>query len=286
MIEKTALKQTKEKKKTEKKAALIAVQSQTTEKTTSDVTSTQENDGSFGLSNVVCKDLDVSSPETLITTVNKYVTSEKLKKISNPKLFNTAITIAYLQTTSSAHESQWKDKYEKARKYIKEQINDESLEKELLKVSQKLVVEKTTNKVIREEKKNEKAAALTVLQKKITADTVKNVVSAQETDGSIKLNKAVSEQLDVSSDNIKSSVQTYAVSENLKKLPQKVWETAINLSFLGTSGSQQQDQVKEQQEKAKIYINQQVQDEKLREELLAASKKFVVEKSTKKIVAE
>ncbi|CAG8486360.1 2534_t:CDS:10, partial [Funneliformis caledonium] len=286
VIEKTALKQTKEKKNTEKKAALVTIQSKTNEETTKTVISTHdEKDGSFGLSEVVCKDLDVSSG-TLTTTAKKYVTSEKLKKIENPKVFNTAVTIAYLQTTSPAHESQWKEKYEKARKYIKEQINDETLEEELLKASQKLVVAKTTSKVIREEKKNEKAAALVVLQSKTTVDTVKDVVSAQKSDGSIKLNKVVSEQIDVSSDNITSSVQTYAVSDKLKKLPQDIWETAISLSFLGTSGSQHQDQVKEQQDKARKYLSQQLKDEKLEKELLDASTKFVVEKSTKKVVNE
>jgi len=285
VIEKTTLKNKSEKKKTEKIAALVAIQSKTTEKTTKTVVSSQQKDGSFELSDVISKDLDVSS-ETLITTTNRYITSEKLKKINNPKLFNTAVTIAYLQTTSSAYNSQWKDKYEAARKYIKEQINDESAEEELLKASKKFVIEKTTKKVIREEKKNEKAAALIAIQTKTTVDTVKGVVSTQQPDGSIKLGKAVSDQLDVSSDNITSSVQTYAVNDKLKKLPQNVWETAISLGFLGTSGSQHEDKVKEETEKARNYLSQQINDKKLEEELIAASKKFVTEKSAKKVVTE
>ncbi|CAI2169164.1 14482_t:CDS:2 [Funneliformis geosporum] len=246
VIEKTSL-QTKE-KNTEKRAALATIQLMTNEELTKTVISTQdEKDGSFGLSEVICKDLDVSSG-TLTTIAKKYVTSEKFKDIDNPKVFNTAVTIAYLQITSPAYESQWKDKYEKARKYIKEQINDEILEVELLKASQKLVVEKTTKKVIREEKKSEisdqivvEPATMKIIKEKktnqvvtVTIDEVDKVNKTQNNDGSFEASETITEGLVIAPQKDIIYSEKVLLESEEKSFPEPVHEKPNNNSELST----------------------------------------------------
>ena len=112
--------------------ALAVIQPATNKGEMKIIISTQEKDGSFMLSDIIRK-------ETIIMAVKRFIKSEKLKEIDDPKLFDTAVTIAYLQTVLSVYRSQWEDKVEQAGKYIKEQINDEDLEDEFLKASEKLV---------------------------------------------------------------------------------------------------------------------------------------------------
>jgi len=112
--------------------ALAVIQPATNKGEMKIIISTQEKDGSFMLSDIIRK-------ETIIMAVKRFIKSEKLKEIDDPKLFDTAVTIAYLQTVLSVYRSQWEDKVEQAGKYIKEQINDEDLEDEILKASKKLI---------------------------------------------------------------------------------------------------------------------------------------------------
>ncbi|RIA78735.1 hypothetical protein C1645_200985, partial [Glomus cerebriforme] len=104
------------------------------------------------------------------------------------------------------------------------------------------------------------------------------------TDGSITLNETVSEQIDISSENLQSSVNTYSFSEKLKSISKSVWETALTLPYLTiTSKSKDRvDQHKEQSEKAKRFLVQELKDEMLVEELLTTSDKIIVEQSVQK----
>ena len=103
------------------------------------IISTQEKEGSFILIDVIRMKIDISSSETIPIAVKKFIKSEKLREIDNSKLFNTAVTIAYLRLILFDYNSQWENNIEQARKYIKEQINDEDLEDEILKASENLV---------------------------------------------------------------------------------------------------------------------------------------------------
>ncbi|CAI2194291.1 8420_t:CDS:2, partial [Funneliformis geosporum] len=288
--EKIVVKQVEEKKRVEKQKALLTIQLKTTEETIKTVTSTQEKDGSFGLNDVVCKHLDIPSPVVLVTTAKKYVKSEKLKNIDNPKLFNTAVTISYLENTSSARDSKWKEKYDQARQYIKEQIKDNDLEEELLKASQTLVVESSTNvvrKQERQEKKAEKAAALISLQSKNTVEDTKKVLTDQKSDGSFQLSKVITEKIDVSESNLNDTVKSYVKSEKLKsKESDKWWKTALSIQYLKKTADQHQNEWTDKYDQAKKYLINEVKDEKLVEELLTASDKIIVEKGTDKVITE
>lgn len=50
--------------------------------------------------------------------------------------------ICYLKLHASSHKETWKTHYEKARRYLSEQIKDAGLEEELLKTCSNLVEEK------------------------------------------------------------------------------------------------------------------------------------------------
>src|SRR5207248_6120362 len=80
--------------------------------------------------------------EVLLNEKDDYI-----KRITTSYLWTTAITISYLTLHASSHESIWKAHYEKARKYLSEQIKDAELEEELLKISYKFVKKKTIKKV-------------------------------------------------------------------------------------------------------------------------------------------
>ncbi|PKY42630.1 hypothetical protein RhiirA4_442095 [Rhizophagus irregularis] len=174
---------------------------------------------------------------------------------------------------ASTNESTWSEQYKKA-----------SLEKEILQSSQKFVTEASTNAVhkqAKQEKKTEKTAALITLKSITTPETTKKIVSTQKPDGSFELDKTVSEKINISSDNIQSSVKTYSVSDNLKSVPKNVWESALSLRYLNIT-SQSQDQHKEQSEKAKKYLIEELKDKELVEELLTTSEKIIVEKCVEK----
>src|SRR6185295_5709534 len=139
----------------EKAAALIVVRSKTTPEKTKSIISTQKDNGCFELSENVIKELHVSTvPKTeVITTVQKYTTNKKLKKPESSTWWSTALTLSYLKNAASQHEGEWKEKYDKAQKYLSEQIGDEKTKKELIDCTDKYVVDNITKKIIVEKKK-------------------------------------------------------------------------------------------------------------------------------------
>src|SRR5581483_2951513 len=91
------------------------------------------------------------------------------------------------------------------------------------------------------------------LQSKGAPETAQKIVSTQKTDGSIQLNTAVSDKIGISTSNLKTTVESYNISDNLKNIPQSAWETALSIRYL-TISSQSQDQsnqYKEHSDKAK-----------------------------------
>jgi hypothetical protein len=61
------------------------------------------------------------------------------------------------------------------------------LDEEILKTTRTVVVEKTDNKVIKEQKKEEKRAALSAILSKTDVKTIEDVKSTQQKDGSFEL---------------------------------------------------------------------------------------------------
>ncbi|CAG8746677.1 5463_t:CDS:1, partial [Acaulospora colombiana] len=135
-----------------KKAAVTAIQITTTPETCKEIISEQKKDGQIELSETIKKELDIPSTETLVTTVQKYTTNEKLKKPESTSWWTTAVNLSYLKNAAAQHEGEWREKYNKAREYLSSQIGDADAEKEILEATDNYVVDKATHKVIEDHK--------------------------------------------------------------------------------------------------------------------------------------
>ncbi|RHZ73281.1 hypothetical protein Glove_232g122 [Diversispora epigaea] len=62
---------------------------------------TKEEDGQIELSETKCKELDISSAKTLVTTFNTYPKNEKLKKPESAEWWSTVINLGYLKNAAS-----------------------------------------------------------------------------------------------------------------------------------------------------------------------------------------
>ncbi|CAJ0901197.1 17137_t:CDS:1, partial [Entrophospora sp. SA101] len=280
--------------------------------TTKTVISKQNNEGSFCISDTLSEILDISSDtksQSFTSTIQTYAVSERLKKTTtHTTWWTTAITISYLKIHASSHETTWKVQYEKARKYLSEQINDVELEEELLKTCSKIVEEKTTKKVTTDTKviAKEHEGIVSGVTSTIgstfsgffgkhdtkSVETTKTVISKQNNEGSFCISDTLSEILDISSDtksqSFTSTIQTYAVSERLKKTTTHTtwWTTAITISYLKIHASSHETTWKVQYEKARKYLSEQIKDVELEEELLKTCSKIVEEKTTKKVTTD
>jgi len=93
-----------------------------------------------------------SSIETIVSGVSSTIEST-LGSIFGKydKTTQTVISISTIQTHATSEQpkkiSTWKIQYEKARKYLSEQIKDAEVEEELLKATFKLIEEKTTKEI-------------------------------------------------------------------------------------------------------------------------------------------
>ncbi|CAG8561234.1 25093_t:CDS:2, partial [Racocetra persica] len=116
--------------KDKKRNAVATVQEPTTPEKCDDIVSNQKDDGSFEVNETICKEIDIPATET-------------------------GLTISYLNIAAPHHKKQWEDKSKKAHDYLSKQIGDADAEKELLDCTNKFVVDKITDKVIDEKKRDE-----------------------------------------------------------------------------------------------------------------------------------
>jgi hypothetical protein len=229
VVQKTTSKVIRKDKAKKKQETLAYLNNKTSGSTVSSIVSTQGKDGSFGLSRDLSKNLGVSSSESLVTSIKSFAVSDKLKELKNVKLFETAITICYLQNATASQGQNLSDQYKKAREYLQKEINNKELEEELLKTCKKYVIQKTVTVIVRKQRLKEKRIALTIAQSKTTVETTKKVVSAQKQDGSFELNEEVSRELDVSSpDTLSNTCKVFSTNERLKTIEDNsIWTTAI-----------------------------------------------------------
>jgi len=183
------------------------------------------------------KKLDICSKETLSNFVLNYTTNETLKKyIKNETYINsltTAITMSYLKVHASNNESAWSESYKKARAYLKKQINDDALEEEIIRISLKFVVDKSTKKVIYKKKKAEKREVISEVHKIVSVEKAQSVASKQNKDGSFELSDTINKDLNINNETLKVTVNTLTTkNEKVKKAPISVWYTAISLNYL------------------------------------------------------
>ncbi|RHZ54323.1 hypothetical protein Glove_428g70 [Diversispora epigaea] len=252
-----------------KKTAVIAIQSATTPETIETVTSTQKKDGSFGISEKITEELDVTSPDDLITLAKNITTNDKLKSVDS-SVWKTALILGYLNIAAPQHESSWGHKYRRAREYLHKKLNNPEVEEEIIKTSNKVIVEKTTKKI------NKSTT---------TPEIIKEVVSVQKKDGQIELSEAICKELDISpTKNIITIIQTYTKNEKLKK-PESAswWSTAINLSYLKNAASEYENEWRDKYNQAREYLSWQIGDFETEKELLQATDKYVIDKITRNL---
>ena len=79
VYDKVTEKASRKQKQKEKREAIAEAQSSTTIETTKAVVDKQKKDGSFEISKELSNKLDISSEDTLVTSIQKYTNNEKLK---------------------------------------------------------------------------------------------------------------------------------------------------------------------------------------------------------------
>jgi hypothetical protein len=210
--------------KDKKKAAVLAIRSTTSEETVNDALSAQKNDGSFEISKTITKELNNTSPDELVKKAKSYVVSDKIKPENSDSIFKTALTLGYLRTATESPSNTLSEKYKKAREYLSSQIGDKQLEEDIIKASSKVVIDKSSEKVAEEWKKE----ALKEIQ--ITPEITETIVSTQKTDGSFEVSKEITDKLNSTSpESLVTSVVTYTKNEKLKNAHPSVWQTAISM---------------------------------------------------------
>ena len=225
----------------------------------------------------------------MVTEVDKYQVSEKLKKTAKPEWWTTAVTIAYLKRMAGSHQPHWQKQYDAAKKYLSLQIGDTQAEEEILKVSDQLVVEKVTKKAVIDkaaQSEETQKAILDEVQTKTTIETTTTIIEEQKEDGSIGLSEVVAKELDVSSsETLVAEVDKYQVSEKLKKTAKpEWWTTAVTIAYLKRMAGSHQPHWQEKYDAAKKYLTLQIGDAQAEEEILKVSDQLVVEKITRKAV--
>ncbi|CAG8677318.1 2930_t:CDS:2, partial [Cetraspora pellucida] len=177
--------------KDKKRNAVDKVQKSTTPEKCNDVVSNQNNDGSFEVSESICKEIDVPITN-VVTEVKKYTQNPKLRSPESESWWKTALATSYLNIAAPHHKKQWEDKHDKAREYLSDQIGDADAEKELLDCTDKYIIDNIAKKV---EKDHKKEAAISVVQESASPDKHKEIVSKQKDDGSIEIDDSICKEL-------------------------------------------------------------------------------------------
>ncbi|PKY42633.1 hypothetical protein RhiirA4_456465, partial [Rhizophagus irregularis] len=247
------------------------------------VVSKQNDDGSIEAGETVCKQLDAPSKETIVTTVQQYITNEKLKN-AKPIWITTAVNIAYLKNLADQHEGEWKEKYEIAHQYLTKEIGNPKEVDELIDASSKYVVKQSTQKVIKDKKK----AAVLAIRSSTPKETINDAISSQKNDGSFEISKTITKELnDTSPADLVKKAQSYVKSDKIKpKNSDSIFKTALMLGYLRTATTDTDNSssaVSEKYKKAREYLSTQIGDKHLEEDIIKASSKVVIDKSSEKV---
>ncbi|CAG8830656.1 2095_t:CDS:1, partial [Cetraspora pellucida] len=269
--------------KDKKRIAVATVQESATPEKCDDIVSKQNNDGSFEVSETICKEIDV--PVTnVVTEVKKCTQNPKLRSPKSEPWWKTALATSYLNIAAPHHKKQWEDKHDKARKYLSDQIGDADAEKELLDCTDKYIIENITKKV---DKDHKKEAAIAVVQESASPDKHKEIVSKQKDDGSIEIDDSVCKELHAPKEEIIDTIKENITNPKLK-LPEfsSSLATAINLSYLKNAADKYKGDWVDNYNKARDYLSKQIGDADAEKELLDCADEYVVDKTTDKVIKE
>ncbi|PKK62951.1 hypothetical protein RhiirC2_758974, partial [Rhizophagus irregularis] len=277
-----------------KKEALKEIQ--ITPEITKTIVSTQKTDGSFEVSKEITDKLNSTSPESLVTSVITYTKNDKLKNVK-PSVWQTVISMQYLKNTASQHENDWKDKYNKAEEYVRSQLGDDNLVKELLVTSNKYVIDRVTRDIVKEKEErtlqvrksifdeDTKNTTISVLKGEYNVDDVRSICSSQKNDGSITLHKSIKNQFNVSSTNrLITNVKSYISNQHLRSYDDSVFETALTIYILRYVLVEHKGETQAAYERASSWLIKQLNNNKeLEKELFNACEQYVIEEGSRKI---
>jgi hypothetical protein len=100
---------------------------------------TYQKGGKFTLNDDIAKQLSFENSESFKTSIHKHFDSKLTSKLDVDTL-TTAISIYYLRLVNSKHRSEWSSTYESSCKWLKQQIKDEEVERELLNSAKSYVI--------------------------------------------------------------------------------------------------------------------------------------------------
>ncbi|RIA79793.1 hypothetical protein C1645_882503, partial [Glomus cerebriforme] len=202
--------------------------------------------------------------------------TKEVKLPESKPLVDTAVTLSFLRKTSSFETSpELKVKYEKAKKYLTTQLGiKEKANQTVVEKVQESVTEEECEKVIKTQNNDESnKKALTWLHEQVKDEKLeKEILESCE--------KVVVEKVSQKKKQPSSSSWFGWVTKSAYKATEYTKESLSDAasSYLWN----QADKYKEQSEKAKKYLIQELKDEKLVEELLTTSDKIIVEQSVQK----
>ncbi|CAG8784454.1 17255_t:CDS:1, partial [Cetraspora pellucida] len=198
--------------KDKKRNAVATIQESTTPEKCDDIVSNQNNDGSFEINETICKDIDV--PVTnVVTEVKKCTQNPKLRSPKSEPWWKTGLATSYLNIAAPHHKKQWKDKHDKARKYLSDQIGEPTTEEELLDCTDKYIIDNIAKKV---EKDHKKEAAIAIVQDEASPDKHKEIVSNQKDDGSIEIDDSICKELHAPKEEIIDTIKEKITNPKLK----------------------------------------------------------------------
>ncbi|CAG8832862.1 1547_t:CDS:1, partial [Cetraspora pellucida] len=207
----------------EKAEALIIVEESASPEKCKEIVTGQKDDGCIELSDTVCDELDTPKEE-IITTIQPKLTNKKLQLPNLPSLLATAINLSYLKNAAPKHKGVWEDKYDKARKYLSDQIKDEDAEKELLNCADDYVVDNCIKKVVKDKKRN----AVVTVQESTTPEKCDDVVSNQNNDGSFEVSETICKEIDIPVTNVVTEVKKCTQNPKLRSPKSEPWwKTAL-----------------------------------------------------------
>ncbi|CAG8765131.1 15796_t:CDS:1, partial [Dentiscutata heterogama] len=185
------------------------------------VVSKQKEDGSFELSETICKELDVPI-EDIMTTVKLNTNNKRLRSPKSDSWWKTALTMSYLQVASPHYESQWKGKFNKACEYLSKQIGDVNIEKELLNCTNEYVIDRAHEKAIRNNDQEDIYAPKhdfteetlhEDLRSSVDVDVVRIICNIQREDGSFTLDSSITDYLDINPEEVIKSLKFIGSSQ-------------------------------------------------------------------------
>ncbi|KAF0449009.1 kinase-like protein [Gigaspora margarita] len=273
--------------KDQKRSAIVNLQSSMTPDKYEEIVSKQKDDGSFELSETICKEL--IPMEDIMTTVKSSTNNKKLQSPKSDSWWMTALAMSFLQIAAPHHENQWKNKYNKAHEYLSKQIGDENIEKELLKCTNKYVVDRAYEKIIHDNNQEiiyiPKLNFTDEIRQKvhedlrfsIDSDATRTICNTQQEDGSFILDSSITDHLEINPKEAVNSIKRFVGSSTLRESDDSVWHTAFTIYFIKTILIDHENEWKNAYNNASKWLSKQINDTELEKELFSACEQCLIE---------